>query len=686
MLDNQRYDVLFQPLKIGPVTTKNRFYAVPQCTGMGYSYPNSYLRHRSIKAEGGWGVVCTEECMIHPTSDHSASTHLRLWTEDDVRFMARIADAVHEHGALLGVELAHAGRSAANRLTREYPLGPSVLPYFSPGPFASRAMDKTDIATLRKWHRDAAERAKNAGADIVYVYCSHDLSIAMQFLLSRTNDRSDEYGGPLENRVRLLRELLEDTKDVVGDTCGVAIRMCLDEFLGKDGLEWSGEGQDIVGMLAEIPDLWDVNVSEWYNDTGASRFFEEGYQEEVTKSVKTMTTKPVVGVGRYTSADRMAGLIKRGHLDLIGAARPSIADPFLPKKIQEGRVEDVRECIGCNMCTVNQHYSVPIRCTQNPTIGVEWSRDWHPEIVTKARSEEPVLVVGAGPAGLECALTLARRGYPVTLTEGSTKLGGRVAAESRLPGLAAWGRVTDYREYQLRQMSNVDLFLDSHLGAEELLEFGFSRIVLATGAIWRRDGVGRANVHPVAGHDRANVFSPEDIMNGSDVPGPVVVYDDDHYYLGTVLAEKLAREGKEVHFVTPASEPATWARNTLEWPHIQRRLTELGIMRHVSSNIAQIGAEGVDLNVSFGQPPRRIGAGSVVLVTGMLPNRGLLDALRARPSDLKDAGISLLEATGDCVAPSSIAQAVFDGHRLAMAIDEDMPEIPYRMEPIRLVD
>jgi len=686
MLDSSRFSPLFEPVKIGPVTTKNRFYAVPQCTGMGFSYPNSYIRHREVKAEGGWGVICTEECMIHPTSDHSASTHLRLWTEDDVRFLARVADAVHKHGALLGVELAHAGRSAANRLTREYPLAPSDLHYFGPGPFAARAMDKSDIADLRKWHRDAAVRAKQAGADIVYVYCAHDLSIAMQFLLSRTNRRTDEYGGSLENRVRLLRELLEDTKEAVGDTCAVAIRLSVEEFLGGNGMSSDGECQDVIGMLADIPDLWDVNVSDWDKDSGASRFFEEGYQEKFTRFVKSVTDKPVVGVGRYTSADRMLGLVKRGHLDLIGAARPSIADPFLPKKIQEGSIEDIRECIGCNMCTVNQHYSVPIRCTQNPTIGVEWSRGWHPEIVPPGRTKEPVLVVGGGPAGMECALTLAKRGYPVTLAEARSKLGGRVARESALPGLVAWMRVASYREYQLRQLDQVDIFLESNLDTDHLLEFGFGRIVLALGATWRRDGVGRANAAPVDGSGLAHVFTPDDVMNDVEIGGPVVIFDDDHYYMGSVIAEKLALDGAEVHLVTPAAEAAVWSKMTLEWSHIQERLTELGVVQHPFRKISTINDTTVELAAVFGGKVETLDCASVVMVTGMTPNRSLLNELRSDPEKLAAAGIGVVEAIGDCQAPSSIAQAVFDGHRLAMAIDEDLPPIPYKVEPIRLVD
>ncbi len=249
----------------------------------------------------------------------------------------------------------------------------------------------------------------------------------MHFLQRRRNDRIDEYGGSLENRARLLREIIEEAKEAVGDTCAIAVRFAIDELLGEAGISADGEGRDVVEMLAELPDLWDVNVSPWSNDSTTSRFKTEGSQEPFIAFVKRVTTKPVVGVGRFTSPDSMVAQIRRGILDFIGAARPSIADPFLPRKIEEGRLEDIRECIGCNICVSGDNTITPIRCTQNPTMGEEWRKGWHPEIISAKASDDAVLIVGAGPAGLECARALGQRGYRVHLAEASEELGGRVA-------------------------------------------------------------------------------------------------------------------------------------------------------------------------------------------------------------------------------------------------------------------
>ena len=205
------------------------------------------------------------------------------------------------------------------------------------------------------------------------------------------------------------------------------------------------KGATLSKRWPKYPNLWDVNLSNWSNDSQTARFSEEGFQEPYIRFVKSVTTKPVVGVGRYTSPDSMARVIRQGIMDFIGAARPSIADPFLPVKIEEGRIDDIRECIGCNICTSGDNTSVPMRCTQNPTVGEEWRKGWHPERIAASRTADAVLIVGGGPAGLEAARALAQRGLDVTLAESGREWGGRVSRESRLPGLATWARVRDWR-------------------------------------------------------------------------------------------------------------------------------------------------------------------------------------------------------------------------------------------------
>lgn len=482
MTTDPRYSILFEPVKIGPVTAPNRFFQVPHCNGMGHIRPNMLAAMRGVKAEGGWGTICTEITDIHPTSDQGPYAEGRLWDDGDIPAVQVMTKAVQAHGALAGIELGHLGLAFGNQDSRMPPIAPSHRSIVLEEPIQARGMSLRDIKEFRTWHRNAALRAKRAGFNIIYVYAAHNLSILQQFLLPRYNTRTDQYGGSLENRVRLLREVLEDTKDAVGDTCAVALRFSVEELMGDDGIRHDAEGREVVEMLAEIPDLWDVNVSDWENDSAPSRFSEEGYQEPYISFVKRVTSKPVVGVGRYTSPDTMVRLIKAGVMDLVGAARPSIADPFLPNKIKENRLEDIRECIGCNICVSSDQNVVPLRCTQNPTMGEEWRRGWHPERMNPKKSEDSVLVIGAGPSGLEAARALGERGYTVALAEASDELGGRVMKEGGLPGLAEWRRVADYRIQQLLKSTKVDIYRDSPLSTEDVFGFGFQHVLVATGA------------------------------------------------------------------------------------------------------------------------------------------------------------------------------------------------------------
>ena len=676
-----RHDILFEPLTIGPVTTRNRFYQVPHCTGMGYRYPRTEARLRGLKAEGGWGVVSTQESEIHPSTDITPANEARIWDEQDIPALQLMTEAVHEHGSLAAIQLVHNGLHTSNRYSRHETLGPSSQTIIPEDPVQARGMTKQDIKNFRQWHRDAALRARSAGFDIVYVYAGHDMTLLQHFLLQRYNHRSDEYGGSLENRMRLFREIIADTKEAVGDTCAVAVRLAVDELMGEHGLQHDGEAHDIVSALAEEPDLWDVNLSDWSNDSQTSRFSEEGYQEPYTRFVKTLTSKPVVGVGRYTSPDTMVRLIKSGHLDLIGAARPSIADPFLPNKIQSGRSEEIRECIGCNICVAGDNTNVPMRCTQNPTVGEEWRRGWHPEIIPAYTSPEACLIVGGGPAGLEAARALAQRGVEVTLAEAGKDWGGRVTVESKLPGLASWSRVSDWRLWQLQQVSNTQLYLQSKLSADAILEYGIANIAIATGATWRRDGVGRAHRLPLEFLDQSRVLTPDDLLQqGSQViqSDEIVIFDDDRFYLASLLAEMISATGAHTTFVTPAAVVAPWSDNTLEQARIQKRLIDLKVNIMPSHILNDMSQDTLTIACGYSGKTTQIACDQLVSVTSRSPNTSLWQELHSLQDRWKEAGINNVSCIGDCHTPGLIAHAVYSGHRFAREFGMADEPIPLR--------
>ena len=688
MARDPRFDILFEPVKIGPVTARNRFYQVPHCSGMGYRYPNAEAQLRGMKAEGGWAVVSTQEAEIHPTSDLTPANEARLWDDGDLPALSAVTERIHAHGSLAAIQLVHNGLHVANRFSRMIPLAPSHAITDSLDPVQARAMDKADIADMRRWYRNAALRAKRAGFDIVYLYAGHDMSVLQHFLSRRHNDRSDEYGGSFENRLRLFREILDDTREAIGDTCALAIRLAVDELMGPSGITSEGEGKDIITALAELPDLWDVNLSDWSNDSQTARFAEEGYQEPYIRFVKSVTTKPVVGVGRYTSPDSMVRVVRQGILDFIGAARPSIADPYLPKKIEDGRIDDIRECIGCTICTSGDNTNVPMRCTQNTTIGEEWRKGWHPEIIARAESPEPALVIGGGPAGLEAARALAERGVDVVLAEGGNEWGGRVARECRLPGLATWGRVRDWRVGQLSTRVNAELYLHSPLSADDVLQYAIPHVAIATGARWRTDGVGRTHRTPLKFLAEGAIVSPDAILSNGiqavTADGPMVVFDDDCFYMGGVLAELLAKSGRTVTFVTPASQVSPWSQNTLEQSRIQRRLIDLGVEIITANALGGRTKERLDLSCIYSGKTRPIDCATLVPVTARLPDETLWLALKAREDEWADAGIKTVTRLGDCLAPGLIAAAVYSGHQYARTYQEqaDVDQVPFRREDI----
>jgi dimethylamine/trimethylamine dehydrogenase len=672
---DSRYDILFEPVQIGPVRTKNRFVQVPQCNGMGYRDPTAQAAMRRVKAEGGWSIVCTEQVEIHPSSDITPFIELRLWDDGDIPALERIAAAIHDGGALAAIELAHNGMNAPNLTTREAPIGPMHLPVitWASDPVQARAMARDDIAQLRAWHRAAVRRALKAGYDVVYVYAGHGLSVLHHFLSPRYNQRTDEYGGSVENRSRLLAEILEDTKEECSGRAAVVCRITIQEADVRGGITLE-DTRETVSRLDHLPDAWDFVLGSWESDSSTSRFTSENEREHLVEGLKTLTAKPVIGVGRFTSPDTMAAQVRNGVLDLIGAARPSIADPFLPWKIERGLIDDIRECIGCNVCVSGDMTMSTVRCTQNPAMGEEWRRGWHPERIRPKCSDASVLVVGSGPAGLEAACSLGRRGYRVILTEARRELGGRVTLESMCPPLAAWRRVADHRVYRISKDDHVEVYRESQMTADDVLSSGMTDIVIATGSVWRADGVGRWHTLPVSVSEGAAVFTPDDLLAKDGLErlsgaGPVVVFDDDHYYLGGVLAEMLAARGHAVRLVTTASLASSWTAHTLEVEAVQRRLLSAGVEIHANRALVQVGS-GLAVTASvFSGEERSEPADAVVMVTSRLPVDDLSRDLQQRRGEWDAHGVRMVTSIGDSWAPGTIAAAVWAGRRFAEEFD-----------------
>ncbi len=512
-----RHDILFEPVQIGCRTLRNRFYQVPHCTGFGVEKPWTQAAFRGMKAEGGWAAVCTEYCSISAETDEAPYVSARLWDDEDVRALRLMTAEAHRHGALAGVELWHGGLYAEARESRLPPLAPSQLSSDFDGITVPRAMSVADIRRVQAEWVAAARRARDAGFDIVYVYGSHTY-LPTQFLSPVYNHRTDDYGGSFENRARFWLEAIAMVREAVSGDCAIAVRIAADTLAGS-GVELA-EGLEFIRRADAMVDLWDVTIgalSGWERvDSGPSRFFEQGYQLEWSGQARRATAKPIVVVGRFTDPDRMAEVVRGGTVDLIGAARPSISDPFLPSKIEEGRYDEIRECIGCNACYSRSIWGRHLGCTQNATAGEEHRRGWHPERFDRARNaDRSAVVIGAGPAGMECAIVLAKRGLElVHLVDAGDDIGGCLRWVTRLPGLGEWGRLVDYRRVQIDKLPNLEFVPGTTMDAAAAREYGADIVVVATGASWSADGISgitRATI-PGAGAGQAHVLTPEQVM------------------------------------------------------------------------------------------------------------------------------------------------------------------------------
>jgi dimethylamine/trimethylamine dehydrogenase len=573
--------------------------------------------------------------------------------------------------------------------TRCVPRGPSQIPSDFEYLTYSIEADKDDIRYLQQLYVDAAKRARTAGFDIVYVYGSHSY-LPQQFLTPYYNKRTDEYGGSFENRARFWRETIEQVKAAVGDDCAIAVRMSTDMFIGEAGTQLERDCLPFVELVDDMVDVWDVNVSgisEWGEDATPSRFYPAGRLLPWQAAVKSVSKKPVLGVGRFTNPDMMADAITAGQLDIIATCRPSISDPFLPQKIDEGRLDDIRECIGCNICISRWEIGgPPLICTQNATAGEEYRRGWHPErFEPAANSDNDVLVVGAGPAGMECAMVLGKRGMRrVHLVEAQDDMGGIMRWIPQLPGLGEWARVVNYRKIQIDKLKNVEFIPDTSLDAQGVKEYGAEIVIVATGGYWATDGLNGASHDTIPGADASlpHILTPEQIMvEGKQPQGErVIIVDNDGYFMGVSLAEKLATEGKKVTIMTPMGHIAPYMHFTLEAPNMHRKLHKLGVEivpYHLPTKIEAGGLTAAHVYDEEGHE-QTWEADATVLVTQRRSNEALfrelkdsvgLDALQAE-------GVEALYRIGDCEAPRLIADAIFSGHRLAREIDSDNPAVP----------
>ncbi|WP_323172524.1 FAD-dependent oxidoreductase [Natrialba sp. PRR66] len=656
------YSRLFEPIELGPVTVPNRIFQPPH--GNAYGLGQQQTDFRAEKAKGGFGLIVQEYSQIDDTTDVTPVDSGYLHDDETIPPQKRMVDAVHAHGSKLFVELWHGGATAGNYGSRQPPLTSSQQP--TGRNYTPKAMEREDIRTVLDAFGDAADRARRAGYDGIELHAAHGYLLS-QFLSPFYNDRDDEFGGSLENRMRFFEAAIDRVRDNVSADMAVGARYTIDERV-DGGLTADGDGIEVMRRLSDDLDFWDVDIGikQSIDDMiGPSRRHEKNYQMDYLKAATRELDVPVGGAGRITDPDDAAALLEENYVDMIGMARQSISDPHWPRKVKDGDVDRIRECIGCNICVSQSRQGIPLVCTQNPTVGREG--DWPPETYEDAADPKGVLVVGGGPAGMEFARVMGERGHLVHLKERDDRLGGRVTFEAGLPELGEWNRVRDWRAAELDRLETVSVHTGprAEMGYDDVRTYGAELVVIATGAEWDETGTTSSSHQPVPGWERDHVLTPTDAI-ATDLSGQtIVIFDEEGYNVSAGVAQSLAADNRVI-FVTPRASAFQETLHTFERRTIFTALYDLGVEFVANHTLEEVRDDEVVASNVYSGDRRSYEADAVVFTTMRESNDDLYRSLKADAESLRSSTeIESIHAVGDCVAPRRIADAVYAGHELA---------------------
>jgi hypothetical protein len=531
--------------------------------------------------------------------------------------------------------------------------------------FATREITRREIGMMLAALRQSIEHLREAAFDGVMIHGAHG-ALAEQFLSPYFNRRADEYGGSLENRMRFLIESLQAAREAAGDRMAVGMRFNCDERLagGYDSTEAFEVLQSIAGAgLIDYADLDIATEPQQYYIGMPSVFMDPHLYRPYVEAVRGAAGKiPVLSVlGRMTSIADAEAVIAAGVCDMVGAARGLIAEPDLVRNAYEGQEERSRTCIACNWCMAGIHDS-SAGCAINPVSYRE--RTWGPEALRPAPHRSKVIVVGAGPGGLEAARTSALRGHEVTLLEARARMGGAFALWAGLPGREAYQLAIDWWQRELERLG-VLIRLGARATVADILERGPDAVIVATGAAYHRSGRGFYSEQDIPGYDRDFVYRPEDILSSSTLPrGKVLVQDDEGLQTGMGIAELFAANGAQVEFLTPNFLPlSSRVMAAQEGRPMVRRLRALGGRISTMSFIKEIRDHEVLVADVHSDEVRVISdVDAVVLTTGRVPVNDLEKAL--------DGKVAQLFTIGDALAPRMWGAATFEAHKFARFIGE----------------
>jgi 2,4-dienoyl-CoA reductase (NADPH2) len=642
----KKYPHVFSPYRIGKMEFKNRIkYA---STETNFNYGDGWVSDKEIaymeaQARGGAGIVTTQGAYTDPRTEGKGYVGMMaIWDDKFIPGLKRIADVIHQYDSKAILQLMHCGRVGGVEL--DYTVGPSVVKQKIPRFREPKEMTVEEIEACIQEHIDGARRTAEAGYDGVEISGIVGYLIS-NFISAYTNKRTDEYGGDIRGRATFMRKIVEGIRKEVGPDYPIIIRLCGEELLDDRGGNTPEESLESI-RIAEKAGIDCLSVTAGWQESAVSvisRDVPMGHWLYISERMKQNLKIPVAMAYRLFLPQLAEDAIVQNKLDVWEMCRPMIADPDLPRKILEGREEEIIPCMACNICLARLFRDAELNCFVRPSLGHESEAQWGYYGFPKTEHPKKVWIVGAGIAGMQAGAIAAEKGHRVTITDKADHVGGQLAAASHGP----WGdeefmRLVSYLEHRCRKFG-AELQLGKTVTREEVKASDADVIIVATGA--------RAQID-VKGADSNNVVSCIDVFEGKvDVGKRVVILGDSGAALSTALL-LLHRGGHQVTIVGKAKKPGQDVNPSYIWRYMKKLRDDKAIL-HRNTDVQEITADGVVIVTPEGE--QKLEADTVI-VAYMTAERELSDAKKR------------IFTLGDAITPRRGSSAIYDGYKMGMRL------------------